>query len=420
MKQVGVRTFLLVAAITVVGLSGVFLTLYVPAKQEAGANAALRQRARSMVGLLATALAEPVVADQVSVAETRMAPLRDDRDFAYARVVRGDGSTLALTRRPGLDDRALHDGPITGAFVEDRGGLVHAGLPLLDAQGARVGAVTLALSRDTVVATKAESQRWAFLASLGIVVLAVVSILGSTRPLTVAATQMLEVSSDLVALARQQEASAAEESAAVEETRRSMTTLLQSAEEIAGRTSEVLGNSERSVAQSREIAAKSERLGGHLRSIEQIADKTDLLALNAALEGTRAGEAGRGFALVADEMRRLAESVLETAASIRELMKEMHRASEEAVSASQLGVTSSEKIALLTQQQRQATEAVVASMDEMRTVLVQTLDGIQRSTKAAESMAALSRTLTGLGDARRGPGGAAGPAATTPRGAAPA
>ena len=402
MEKFGARTFLLVAATLVCGSTGLFLTLFVPARQEAAADSALHQRARSMAVLVADPVGDALAADALAVGQRRVDALTGDRDFAYAVAVRADGAIFVEARRPGLDPGLVRLEVVRAVTVDVRGGVVHARAPIVDAGGAVVGTVLLGLARAWVVDNKADTQRWVGASSLAVLILAIVSIIGATKPLKSAAGQLLDLSDDLVGLAREQEASSAEESAAVEETRRSMGTLLSSAEEIAGRSSEVLGNSERSVAQSREIAGKIDRLSGLLHSIEQIADRTDLLALNAALEGTRAGDAGRGFALVADEMRRLAESVLETAATIRELMKEMHRASEEAVAASQLGATSSEKIALLTQQQRQATEAVVASMDEMRTVLVQTLSGIQRSTKAAESLSTLSRTLTGLVDARRG------------------
>ncbi|MEZ4402370.1 MAG: methyl-accepting chemotaxis protein [Kofleriaceae bacterium] len=408
--RLGARTFLLVAATLVCGLTGLLLTLFIPARQQAAADTALRLRAKSMAVLMASAVSDVMVTGAPADSQRRLDTLRDDRDFVYAAAVRVDGTVVAEQHRAGAAARPMRAEVPRAIYVEEHDGMVHAGAPVLDGTGTVIGAVVLGMSREWVEANTSETRRWVGLSSLLVLVLAITSILGATKPLKVAAGQLLDLSDDLVGLAREQEASSAEESAAVEETRRSMTTLLASAEEIAGRSSEVLGNSERSVAQSREIAGKIERLSGLLHSIEQIADRTDLLALNAALEGTRAGEAGRGFALVADEMRRLAESVLETAATIRELMKEMHRASEEAVAASQLGATSSEKIALLTQQQRQATEAVVASMDEMRTVLVQTLSGIQRSTKAAESLSNLSRVLTGLVDARRG-AATSGPAA---------
>lgn len=86
------------------------------------------------------------------------------------------------------------------------------------------------------------------------------------------------------------------------------------------------------------LTALAKRIEGIARAaevIDELSDRVDLLALNAALEGARAGEAGRGILVIAGEMRRLAESVTARTGGIRQMIEEIGEASREALHASE-------------------------------------------------------------------------------------
>ena len=112
--------------------------------------------------------------------------------------------------------------------------------------------------------------------------------------------------------------------------------------EVVERTVRVMGQIAERVQESAKtvesLGMRSEQIGAIIGTIEDIADQTNLLALNAAIEAARAGEQGRGFAVVADEVRALAERTTRATREIGEMIKAIQNETKGAVVAMEQGV----------------------------------------------------------------------------------
>jgi methyl-accepting chemotaxis protein len=272
------------------------------------------------------------------------------------------------------------------------------------------------------------------------------------REINEAALQLSSSANEVLAASTQHESSSTEQAAAIHETTATMEELKHASAQIAenagavARVAEETLNSARSgrgaiaefiqamqqiradgVAVSESITKllrRVERIGTVVEVIDEIADRSDLLALNAALEGSRAGEAGRGFSIVAAEMRRLAENVLDSTKEIKNLITEIREATAAAAAAADASRQATEAgerlgsvaasavegilsgvqetsdaarvINLATQQQRTATEQVVASMGEIEEVTRQTTQASKQATGAAAELTQLAGRLSEL------------------------
>ncbi len=225
-----------------------------------------------------------------------------------------------------------------------------------------------------------------------------------------AVVQLNAATAELFATSGEQENAATDQSSAVEETRRTMEGLVGAANEIATGAGSVVSIAEQSMSASTVIGERIAQLNDQATSITEIAEtirgiaeKSDILALNASLEGTKAGEIGRGFALVGAEMRRLAESVMEAVVQVRQLASEIRELSQSAVLASEEGqklaretTETSKRITLVTNQQRTATEQVRASMDELQNLALQTVRGATQSKATANDLMQTARALSAI------------------------
>ncbi len=347
MPRLNFRTKLALSiTLPIAGLAAFFLW-YFPARHKQVAEQALEERALGLTKVLANLVGLALEFDQPGDAENQFQTVKHDKDLRYVAVVKPNNSIFAQHLAPGMSKlprRVTYTHKQQIAVDDD---YVNVSVPLVS-NGVAIGKLVAGFSRTTLFNSYRNVQQTALLLAAVIVLagfaLAWFLSTGITKPLMAASQELMAVSTDLLAAAREQEASVAQEAAAIDETRRTMETLMATAQQIAESSSAVLGRAERALEGNREIGERIKELNTNaegvaeiLASIMQVADRTDLLALNAALEGTRAGEAGKGFALVAAEMRTLAESVMESVNNIRRLLKEVREASQSAVEASRDG-----------------------------------------------------------------------------------
>lgn len=235
--------------------------------------------------------------------------------------------------------------------------------------------------------------------------------------ITSAAQELKASANEILAVGKQTENNAADEASAVDETLRTMQSLLEAANDIAEGAQSVLESAEQSDKASTVIGERVAKLNSKAHeitdiseTIRSIADKSDILALNASLEGTKAGEVGRGIALVGAEMRRLAETVMGAVRQIKQLSRDIQELSQSAVLASEEGQKlaartkeTSRRIALASAQQRSGTAQVSRSMDEVQQYTQQALSGSKQAVATAGYLARTAEELTALITNRRNP-----------------
>jgi methyl-accepting chemotaxis protein len=279
---------------------------------------------------------------------------------------------------------------------------------------------------------------------------------GITRPLREAIEVLSSASAELTAQAQTQASGSAEQAAAVTEVTASIEELSRSAGQIAESADRVAHNAEDNLrsAETAQVAVgetangmetlknkvqslterilalgeKAQQISVIVNIINDFASDTHILALNASIEAAGAGEHGKRFAVVAGEVKRLAERVVQATGEIRTLIGEVQSATNTAVMAAedsarqaehgsalsqrsgaaieeilghaQATVTLAEEISVATQQQQQASEQVARAMHDTSIVAQQAAASSQQSADAAKQLTGTAGNLAALMGAR--------------------
>lgn len=135
------------------------------------------------------------------------------------------------------------------------------------------------------------------------------------------------------------------------------------------------------------LGDNSQKIGGIVEIIDEISDQTNLLALNAAIEAAGAGEAGKRFAIVAKEVRRLAERTVEATAQIRELIQEIQKATNSTIMVTEEGIKGVEGASALVDRVQDSFGQIIAMVEETARAAKEITNSTQQQTSACDEMA---------------------------------
>ena len=137
----------------------------------------------------------------------------------------------------------------------------------------------------------------------------------------------------------------------------------------------------------RTLGQESENVSKIVLVIKEVADQTNLLALNAAIEAARAGEQGRGFAVVADEVRKLAERTTQSTQEITTMISSMQSSARDAVTCIEDAVANVNEGVILTKRVGESVSRLGASSHEVKGVIIDVSSALREQNAASNEIA---------------------------------
>ena len=361
-------------------------------------NAGTAEAERTLVELEALTAANPGQRQQVSL-------MREQLKQKFAELA----ETIELRRKSGFD-AAL------AVVKEGRGKRYMDELRRVNsAMGAGLDAELGKLETDTAAqgAFTKSLTMWSGILGGGLILLVGLMITRSiTTPIRQSVLELSSGASEIAGVASQHAAGAMEQAASVNETVAAVDEVLQTSEHSAARARQVSDAATRSVQVSQDgrqaveqamkalgeaddqatllatemrgLAQRAQAIGEIIAAVSDIAEQTNLLALNAAIEAARAGEQGRGFAVVASEVKALAEQSKKATGHVRQILSEIQKATESAVTAA---ARSSDSTARAQEVATKAGESIVSLAEFIR----------EAADSSSQVLAGATQLATGMG-----------------------